>query len=82
MAAALSQAMELEVCDMTKAEATADVFLMALKGLSKAERDAVLVRIARDRALARDILDLTQIAERRDEPTRPFRDYLREKRGR
>ena len=67
---------------MTKAQAaTADVFLTALKALPKAERDAVLVRIARDRAFARDILDLALIADRREEPSRPFRDYLR-KRGR
>ncbi len=35
---------------MTKAQrATADVFLTALKALPKAERDAVVVRIARDK---------------------------------
>ena len=68
---------------MTKAQAaTADVFLTALKALPKAERDAVLVRIARDRAFARDILDLALIADRREEPSRPFRDYLSEKNGR
>ena len=62
---------------MTKAQAaTADVFLTALKALPKGERDAVLVRIARDRALRRDILDLALIAERRNELSRPFRDYL------
>ena len=68
---------------MTKAQAaTADVFLTALKALPKAERDAVLVRIARDKALARDILDLALIARRRSEPSRPFRDYLSERKGR
>ncbi len=65
---------------MTKAQrATADVFLTALKALPKAERDAVLVHIARDKAFARDILDLALIAERRGEPSRPFREYLAEK---
>lgn len=68
---------------MTKAQAaTADVFLTALKALPKAERDAVLVRIARDRAFARDILDLALIAKRRREPSRPFREYLAERTGR
>jgi hypothetical protein len=68
---------------MTKAQAaTADVFLTALKALPKAERDAVLVRIARDKALARDILDLALITQRRREPARPFRDYLAERQGR
>ena len=65
---------------MTKAQATADVFLLALKGLPKKERDAVLVRIAQDKSLARDFLDLAVIARRRREPARPFRDYLAGKR--
>ena len=68
---------------MTKAQAaTADVFLTALKALPKAERDAVLVRIAREKPFARDILDLALIARRRSEPSRPFRDYLSERKGR
>nr|CAI78849.1 hypothetical protein fc38 [uncultured bacterium] len=68
---------------MTKAQAaTADVFMTALKALPKAERDAVLVRIARDKAFAQDILDLALIATRRSEPSRPFRDYLAERKGR
>jgi len=65
---------------MTKAQvATADVFLTALKALPKAERDAVVVRIARDKAFARDILDLALIADRRKESSRPFREYLSDK---
>ena len=68
---------------MTKTQrATADVFLTALKALSKAERDAVVVRIARDKEFARDILDLATIAARRNERSRPFRDYLAEKEAR
>ncbi|MCK4341381.1 MAG: hypothetical protein KAY37_06630 [Phycisphaerae bacterium] len=68
---------------MTKAQAaTADVFLTALKALPRAERDAVLVRIARDKAFARDILDLALIAKRRGEPARPFREYLSQRTGR
>ena len=62
---------------MTKAQrATADVFLTALKALPTAERDAVVVRIARDKSFARDILDLALITERRGERSRAFRDYL------
>jgi len=65
---------------MTKAQqATADVFLTALKALPKTERDAVVVRIARDKAFARDIRDLALIADRRGESSRPFREYLSEK---
>ena len=68
---------------MTKGQrATADVFLTALKALPKAERDAVVLRIARDKAFARDILDLAVIADRRGERSRPFREYLSEKNAR
>ena len=67
---------------MTKAQAaTAEVFLTALKALPKAEQDAVVVRIAQDRAFARDILDLATFTDRRDEPSRPFRDYVAEKKN-
>ena len=61
---------------MTAPVATANVFLTALKALSKAERDQVLVSLARDRNLARDLLDLATIARRRQEPSRSFRAYL------
>ncbi len=65
---------------MTKTtEATADVFLTALKALPKTERDQVVARIARDRTFRRDILDLALIADRRGESSRPFREYLSDK---
>jgi len=67
---------------MSPLEATADVFLTALKALPKPERDAVVVRIARDKAFARDLLDLALIADRRREPSRPFRTYLKTRRTR
>ena len=67
---------------MTNAQATAEVFLTALKALPKAERDAVLVRIARDKAFARDIIDLAAIADRRGESSRPFRQFISEERRR
>ena len=62
--------------------ATADVFLTALKALPKGERDAVVVRIARDKAFARDILDLATIATRSGERSRSFREYLSENNAR
>ena len=65
--------------NMTDAEATAEVFLKALKALSKEERDAVLVRIARDKTMAKDLIDLALVEERREETSRPFREYLAEK---
>ena len=61
---------------MTKAQATADVFLLALKGLPKKERDAVLVRIARDKSLGNDLLDLVMIERRRSERSTEFKEFL------
>ena len=61
-------------------KATAEVFVTAFKALPKSERDEVLVRIARDRSLRRDLFDLATIAERLPEASRPFRDYLDERR--
>ncbi|MFH1922012.1 MAG: hypothetical protein ABIP48_19270 [Planctomycetota bacterium] len=64
---------------MTETQATAEVFLTALRALPKKERDAVLARIADDEDLREDLLDLALIAQRRDESSRPFRQYLAEK---
>jgi hypothetical protein len=61
---------------MTAPEATADVFLMALRALPKKDREAVLAKIANDDDLREDLFDLTLIAHRRKEASRPFRKYL------
>lgn len=62
---------------MTRTQATASVFVTALKALPKGERDAVVQAIARDKSLRGDPLDLAIIEERRSEPARAFRDYLK-----
>ena len=67
---------------MSEVEATAEVFLTAFKALPKTERDAVIVRIAQDKSLARDLLDLATIAQRRREPSRPFAQYLADRKKR
>ncbi|HZY30559.1 MAG TPA: hypothetical protein VFF86_02855 [Candidatus Methylomirabilis sp.] len=67
---------------MGKTEAVAEVFLIAIRSLPKAERDRVLRGLVKDRNLRRDLIDLATIEERRDEPSRPFRDYLKERQGR
>ena len=67
---------------MTRTQATADSFVSLLKAFPKTQRDAIVVRIARDKEFAHDILDLATIAERRKEKSRPFREYLAEHRAR
>jgi hypothetical protein len=66
------------------AESKAEVYLMALQSLSKAEKKAVISRLLEDDSLREDILDLALIRQRQGETSRPFREYLavREKRGR
>ena len=64
---------------MTKSEATAEIFLTALKALSQKERNAVIARIARDKAFREDLLDLALIDKRRRESSRPLREYLAKK---
>jgi hypothetical protein len=66
---------------MAKAEALAEVFLTALRSLPKAGRDRILLGLVKDKTLRRDLMDLAVIEERKGEPSRPFREYLRERRG-
>ncbi|MEN6367493.1 MAG: hypothetical protein ABFC88_11810 [Thermoguttaceae bacterium] len=63
---------------MTTSQATAEVFVTALRALSKKERQAVLARIAEDEDLREDLLDLAVLSQRRDEPARSFHEFLAE----
>lgn len=64
---------------MSGPQATAEIFLIALKALSKKQQNAVLAGIAQDENLREDLFDLTLIAKRRNEPSRSFRQYLAER---
>lgn len=63
---------------MTKSEAQAEIFWMAFCALSQVEQRGVLDRLLRDRTLREDLIDLAHIEERRDQPSRPLREYLAE----
>jgi hypothetical protein len=65
-------------------ESRAEVYLMALQSLSKAEKEAIIAHLLEDPQLREDILDLAVIQQRQGEPSRPFREYLvdRKKRAR
>ena len=67
---------------MKVVESRAEVYLMALQSLSKAEKEAVIARLLEDAKLREDILDLALIRQRKGEPSRPFKDYLAERRKR
>jgi len=62
-------------------ESRAEVYLMALRSLSKTEKDMVIARLLEDPELREDILDLALIHQRRGEPYRAFQEYLAQKSG-
>ncbi len=62
-------------------ESRAEVYLMAIRSLSKPERDMVIARLLEDTELREDILDLAIMQQRQKEPSRPFREYLAERKG-
>ncbi len=68
---------------MKTAQSRADIYLMALESLSKAEKKAVIERLLEDDSLREDILDIALIQQRQGESSRPFSEYLveRAKRG-
>lgn len=64
---------------MNRVESRAEIFLMALHSLSKQEREAVIARLLDDPELREDLMDIAVIQQRKGEPSRPFRDYLAER---
>ncbi len=67
---------------MKTAQSRAEIYLMALQSLSKMEKKAVITRLLEDDSLREDILDLALIQQRQGESSRPFRDYLAERKKR
>lgn len=64
---------------MTTTQATAEVFWTAFNVLPVEEKRAVIQYMIQDENLRRDLMDLSVIEERRNEPGRPLREYLKEK---
>ncbi len=67
---------------MTVQQATAEVFLTAFEALSRQEQEVIFSRIARDqkfRRLLEDISDLLVIEEERGKPSKPLRDYIKDR---
>jgi HSP90 family molecular chaperone len=63
---------------MKVTESRAEIYLMALQSLSKAEREVVLARLLEDTKLREDLLDLLTFQQRHNEPSRSFKEYLAE----
>lgn len=67
---------------MTVQQATAEVFLTAFEALSRQEQEVILSRVAEDRKLRRlleDITDRLAIKEERGKPSRPLREYIKDR---
>lgn len=64
---------------MAKPEKLAEGFLTAIRSLPKRERELILLGLVKDRNLRHDLIDLATIEERKKEPSRPFRDYLKDR---
>lgn len=62
----------------TKSESAAEVYWLAFRGLRREDQYLIIKRIIGDENLRRDLMDLALIEERRDEPGRPLREYLKE----
>lgn len=62
-------------------ESIADVFLMALKSMPKDPKDAVIARIATDTEFSQAIQDLMVFDNRKDEPVRPFHEYIAQRKA-
>ena len=67
---------------MKTAESKAEIYLMALQSLSKAEKKMVISRFLEDDRLREDILDLALIRQRQGESNHSFGEYLAEKKKR
>lgn len=67
---------------MNTAQSKAEVFLMALESLSKAEKRAVISRLLEDESVREDLLDIAVIEQRKHEPVRPMTEYLAERQQR
>lgn len=63
---------------MIKTMATANRFLSAFKALPRPQKNAVVARLARERSIREDLIDLAIADSRRTERSRPLREFLRE----
>ena len=61
---------------MTATQATVEVFWTAFKTLPKSAKEDFVARLASDRDIREDLLDLAVIDKRRREKARPFAEYL------
>ena len=64
---------------MIAAEARAEVFWLAFKGLPRKEQHLIVQKLLQDREFVEDLLDIAVIEQRQSEPSRPLEEYLAER---
>lgn len=63
---------------MAKAEAIGEVFWQAFQALPASERRAVILRLLTDARFRDDVIDISTILEREDEPSRSYEEFAEE----
>ena len=64
---------------MNTNEAKAEIFWLAFKSLSKRDQQAIVERLLTEKDFREDLIDISTIEQRRNEPSRPLGDYLAER---
>lgn len=64
---------------MNTNEAKAEIFWLAFKSLSKKDQHTIVERLLTEKDFREDLIDISTIEQRRNEPSRPLGDYLAER---
>ncbi len=67
---------------MNSTTATAEVFITAFRSLKKREQEVVLRGLIADKELRQDLIDIAILEQRKNEPSRSFSSYLRDRKKR
>lgn len=65
---------------ITNTAATSEIFFLAFRSLPKAERTAVVSRLLTDPEFREDLIDIAVMAQRENEPSRPYEEFVHEMR--
>lgn len=64
---------------MNVSEAKAEVFWLAFKSMPKKDQLTIVEKLLMDKEFRQDLIDISLIEQRRNEPSRPLTDYLAER---
>ncbi|HET54889.1 MAG TPA: hypothetical protein ENN33_06695 [Ignavibacteria bacterium] len=64
---------------MTATNATAEIFWTAFRAMPKKQRNAIIDKLLTDNEFMEDLIDISIIKQRENEPSRSLDDYLAER---